>query len=643
MHRTDREPLRPLTLVVALAFVAVIAVGGAYAALVRYDLVGLGHLPRVAVFSLFLLLVFNAVWVRLLRRRPFSTAQLGFVYVAILVMAGFPGQQLVTYLYLGLLGTQYYATPENRFAEDILPHVPSWLVPSKDAASPAIRWAFEGMPAGAHVPWAAWVTPMLAWTPVLVALLAMQMCLAALLRKRWVEHDRLTFPLARIPAELMSYDSPLSSWPSVFRRWMFWACFMIPVTLQSLAALHQYHPALPHVNLNKDIGRVFYTRPWDQLNFLAYPVYFGAIGVTALIPSDIGFSLWFFWLVRRFVQVGRSAFGLVDHEQFYNLHGIGAYLLLAAVYLWMARHTFATAARQVFSRRAPPDEDEPIAHRLALVGLLASIAVVLLWARVAGAKAIVAVPMLGLYIAGMVVLTRLVSESGILVVWTPIWGPNIYVTRALGPTLTGARSITAASYLGWKLHDSASNTMASVMQGYRIGEFVRARPRALFWLAAASLMLALFASHPAAIKVIYAFGVPKLGWWPRGAAHSVPGTISGLLRLDRAYRIGEYGNILSGGAVVLFLQAMRLRFTTFPLHPLAYAWTAGPGFASNRYGFSILLGWLVKWAVVRWGGRRGFDHLRVAAMGIIVGDAAVLSLWTAARYFFPAGQALIIE
>ena len=53
MHRGEREPLRPLTAVVALVFVVVIAVGGAYAALVRYDLVGLGHLPRVAIFSLF--------------------------------------------------------------------------------------------------------------------------------------------------------------------------------------------------------------------------------------------------------------------------------------------------------------------------------------------------------------------------------------------------------------------------------------------------------------------------------------------------------------------------------------------------------------------------------------------------------------
>jgi hypothetical protein len=629
--------------VVALVFVAAIAAGGAYAALVRYDLVGLGHLPRVAVFSLFLLLLFNAAWYRLFRQRPFSTAQLGFFYVAILVMAGFPGQQLVTYFYLGLIGTQYYASPENRFAENILVHVPKWLVPSKDAASPIIKWAFEGMPQGAHVPWGAWVTPILAWTPVLIALLVLQLCLAALLRRRWVEHDRLTFPLARIPAELMSYDSPRASWPSVFRRWAFWIPFMIPVTLTSLAALHQYYPAMPQIAINRDIGPAFPTRPWNELNYLQYTLYFGVIGVTALIPSDIGFSLWFFWLLRRFVQVARSAVGLVGQGGFFDQHGIGAFVVLAIIYLWMARHTLISAAREVFSRHPPADEDEPIAHRVALVGTLAAIAVILVWVRIVGAKMAVAVPMLALYIAGIVVVTRLVSESGILVVWTPIGAPQVPVIHALGPAEAGARTVVASSYFGWKVQDSASCTMASIMQGYRLGDFVRARPRALFWLATASLIVALFASHPAAIKVIYAFGVPKLGWWPSGAAWGVPGTADSLLRLTRTYRLGEYGNMLSGGAVVLFLQAMRMRFTSFPFHPLAYAFAAGPSWASNRYGFSIFLGWLMKWVAIRWAGRRGFDRLRVIAMGIIVGDAAVLSLWTALRYFFPHGEALIIE
>ena len=57
------------TWVVALVFVVLVAAGGAFSALVRYDLVGFGHLPRSAVFLSFLLLLLNAAWHKLTGHR----------------------------------------------------------------------------------------------------------------------------------------------------------------------------------------------------------------------------------------------------------------------------------------------------------------------------------------------------------------------------------------------------------------------------------------------------------------------------------------------------------------------------------------------------------------------------------------------
>lgn len=624
--------------------VVVVAMGGAYAALARYDLVGLGHLPRVAIFALFLLILVNAAAAALRGRRLFSRGQMAFIYIAILVMAGFPGQQLVTYLYLGMLGPAYYAhaNPEARYQETFMGYLPSWMVPSKNGESPAILWAFEGVPEGAHLPWHPWVKPLLAWTPYLLALLVLQMCVAALLRRRWADEEQLTFPLARIPVELTSYSGERAPWPTAFRRPIFWLAFAVPVSIQSLYALHQYFPSLPQIDLNRNIG-VVGPKPWDELNFLPYSVYFGVIGITALIPSDIGFSLWFFWLARRFIAVARSALGYQQHWVFFEQQGLGAYVFLAAIYLWMARHTFVRAARDVFLRREG-DENEPASGRLAFLGCLGSIAAILLWGRLGGASPGPVLLMIGLWLAGIIVLTRLVSESGILVVWTAIGAPQVHVVRALGLEAVNPRTVTVASFMGWKIQDTASCTMASVMQGYRIGGLVRARPRAVFWLAAASLAVALFASHPASVKTIYALGVPKLGWWPRGAAESLPGTINALLTAPNPYKFGDYGNMITGAIVVGVLQALRLRFPWFPLSPLAFAFVMGPQFASDRYGFSIFVGWALKAGTVRMGGRRAFEVLRFAALGIIVGDAAVLSVWTAMRYFFPVGgEALIIE
>jgi hypothetical protein len=153
------------TWVTALLLVIAVATGGAFSALVRYDLVGFGHLPRSAVFVCFLLLLLNAGWVRATGRRVFESAQLIFVFIAVMVMSGFPGQQLVTYLYIGLVGCQHYATPENKYVATFFEHIPRWLVPSLNPDHPAVRWAFYGLPGGQSIPWRDWVVPLAVWTP----------------------------------------------------------------------------------------------------------------------------------------------------------------------------------------------------------------------------------------------------------------------------------------------------------------------------------------------------------------------------------------------------------------------------------------------------------------------------------------------
>ena len=59
MESEEKQPLLPGTLAIALIAAVAIAAGGAFSALVRYDLIGFGHLPRAAVFAVFLLLLAN--------------------------------------------------------------------------------------------------------------------------------------------------------------------------------------------------------------------------------------------------------------------------------------------------------------------------------------------------------------------------------------------------------------------------------------------------------------------------------------------------------------------------------------------------------------------------------------------------------
>ena len=63
---------------------------------------------------------------------------------------------------VGLLAAPYYfASPENRWADFIHPHLPGWLIPTNEGG--AMTWFWEGLPVGASIPWKVWLGPTLWW------------------------------------------------------------------------------------------------------------------------------------------------------------------------------------------------------------------------------------------------------------------------------------------------------------------------------------------------------------------------------------------------------------------------------------------------------------------------------------------------
>jgi hypothetical protein len=644
MQSEARNPLLPKTAVIALVSAVAVAAGGAFSALVRYDLVGFGHLPRAAVYAVFLLLLANVVALKTVRRRLFSTAQLCYVYIAVLVMAGFPGQQLVTYLYLGFISSQHYATPENKYEQTFFDHIAPWLVPSKDPDSPAVDWAFKGLPPGASIPWEPWLKPLVLWTPYLLALLMLQACLAAAFRRRWADDEHMLFPLARVPVEMVTYGEPGDVVPSVFRRPLFWVAFLVPVYFYTKNALHYYFPLIPQTDLTPTIEVVFTNRPWTELNYFPHYYYFEMMGVAYLIADDMGGSLWFFWVARRLTRVARNAMGITEQQEFFTHQGIGAYLLIAGAYAWAARHRLSQIARKaVTDDPTVDDREEPMSYRMVFFGFLGSLLVIVLWGKAAGADVWVTLLMMVLYVASILVLSRLVAESGVFAVWTPISPPHDVIVRALGSRAVGAQNITAMGYMGWKIQDTASCTTANIFQGYKMADLAWLKPRTVFGLMAASLVLSLLASHPSAIYAIYSHSVPGLGWWPKNAGASLPQGINQLIVAPREFDAYNYWHMGLGAGIVLIIHLLRQRFLWWPFHPLGYAAIMGPQFMGDRYGFSLFLGWVAKKAVKHWGGHKTYQALRPVAIGFIVGNAVVLLTWTIIHYFHPIPGVLIIE
>ena len=62
-----------------------------------------------------------------------------------------------------------------------------------------VRKFYEGGGRMESIPWAAWQPVFLAWMPFVWALFLVMISTMVIMRKQWVEHERLIYPLMQVP------------------------------------------------------------------------------------------------------------------------------------------------------------------------------------------------------------------------------------------------------------------------------------------------------------------------------------------------------------------------------------------------------------------------------------------------------------
>jgi hypothetical protein len=63
------------------------------------------------------------------------------------------------------------------------------------------------------------------------ALLTVCFCLVAVLRRQWIDRERIVFPLAQIPIDMVESSGDGQKMPAFMRGKIFWAGFAIPFSI----------------------------------------------------------------------------------------------------------------------------------------------------------------------------------------------------------------------------------------------------------------------------------------------------------------------------------------------------------------------------------------------------------------------------
>jgi hypothetical protein len=599
-------------------------------------MIGFLQLPPVVLPLLFLLIVVNSLVRRAAPRAALSAPEIAVIYLMMVIASMIASRGLMEDLLPTLVAVNYFASPSNHWKELFFPHIRPWMVPWDTRGDPkqeVARAFYEGYFYGQPIPWQLWVLPILRWCVLVGAVYVAFLCLAAILRRQWTEQERLSYPLVQLPLEMIR-DAGGSG--SFFRNPLLWAGAALPALLFTLNGLHQLYPSVPELPVEIGLNELFPDRPWRDMSMLTIFASLAGIGFFFLLPADLLFSFWFFFLAGRLQEVLASAMGMevqgaphAGARHFLAYQTVGAFVTLAAYLLYISRAQWRRVARQALRGGKGDDAREMLSYRAAFFGLIGSFVVIVAWLSAAGMSPWLALFEMGIYVfVQSLIMGRAMAEGGLLMAegsFTPLDLFGAFTPRrGLGPANLTVLAFTQAMFT----RDLRGMPFTGFLDGQRLAEGVGMNLRRLAvvfavallvsFLVAVSLQLWLPYRKGAAVALYsFAYQSNPTQFWRENAP---------LMRGELEYSPDAPLWVAVGALVTVFLAVMRMRFYWWPLHPLGYAMCAS--WTVIVFWFPIFVAWLLKSAAIRYGGLPFYARARPFFLGLIFGEFALATIWT---------------
>jgi hypothetical protein len=227
-----------------------------------------------------------------------------------------------------LIGTPFYYKTDD--IPTVRPFLPGWLMPHDLTA---IRHLYESAPDG-RVPWNLWIGPGLCWLGFFLALWWTLYCLMALFYRVWAEEEKLSFPLVFLPMEMTGGDPGAMPF---FKNRRMGGGFALAAVYNLGNILHALYPSYPAFGKEGDIGAMFTRPPWNGLVPLSFSFRPEMIGLGYLVSTNLSLSVWFSFFVLKLGAVFATAKGYQAQELSPQEQGIGAFLVLAGMRIWLSR------------------------------------------------------------------------------------------------------------------------------------------------------------------------------------------------------------------------------------------------------------------------------------------------------------------
>jgi hypothetical protein len=594
--------------------------------------IGLTSFP-ISALAILVALVAVVNVPRRARGRGLRPPELIVIYACALVSAGLPSFGWTGLLIPYLAGPSYFASPENKFAEILLPQMPSWLRPASDYA---VNRLYEGLRPGEAIPWRDWLVPLAAITVLAAALFACYFALCALVRRRWVEEEKLVFPLMELPGQLVEYPTAAALWPGLLTNKIMWAFFALPLLIHTVNGLHFYWPVIPSINVYLiSLDSHFSSRPWTALAPFWLRILFSIIALAYMLPGELSLSLWvfyFFFLVQQVIgeQAGLPMPGVQAYpvRRFVGEQMIGGILAFGVVDLVGTKHLWARMWQRMFSGASDrPPTDEAMRPGLAGWTMIVGLLVLGVWGSYAGAGFLATFGMMVLYLLLHLVAARLVCQAGMLSIQHPYRPLNMFLAAG-GTAAFRPRQLAVMAFLDHLVMiDNRSPLMPGIMQSLKLADRGPVPRSGLLVCLVAAVVIGVVSSYVSNLFLMYRYGGAVLHpWFTSYYAKNLFATwASHLIRDGEPARPQAFALMGVGAATMLGLLNLHHRFTWWPLSPIGYL--MGASWPMINFWFPVLLGWLIRTVVLHYGGPKLYRLLLPGFVGWIMAEFLSGGFW----------------
>ncbi|MCM8777622.1 MAG: hypothetical protein NC905_05110 [Candidatus Omnitrophica bacterium] len=569
-----------------------------------------------ALFFIFWITLLNLLLRKVMPKASLSAGEMILIYIMMIVASSIPTMGFTLYFIPLISGLKYHTTPQNKWDTLILPHIKKHLILQDENA---IKWFYEGLPYGEKIPWIAWFKPIFFWFILILSVYLVMIFLMVLVRKQWVENERITYPLTNVPIELINAHQN-----NILINRLFWIGFMIPFLIGCINGLHFYFPAFPSISLVNSIP-IFRRTVWLILR-ISFPM----MGFTYFVNLPLAFSLWFFCLLTN-VETGiMNITGLANLEWLpYTPNAIlgwqsfGGLIVLVLYGLWISRKYFLNVVRNSFNRK--DREDEIVSYKVALLGTLICLLFIFIWMVISGLKPLPAIVTIFFMFILFIGITRVVIEGGLAATRAPVIAP-VATTCIFGSSFLGPSGMVALGYMFAYAADIRTFVMASTANALKMLEGIKENKNIIFWAILISIIVTLISSIWATIFWGYKYGAINADTWFFISGPQYPWKYAAeQLMHPTGTRWGYIGIMFIGAAITGIIQFMRMRLFWFPFHPLGFVFSTI--MMTNQLWFSIFLAWMIKRMILKYGGDKAYKKGKNFFIGLVIGQFVVNGLW----------------